>query len=373
MLRGFYLTLLFGSAAPAPAPQPVMDALQGAQVTSATGQASGFQISFSLSKKSLLNTVMLPAGYFDPKIRVIVVITTNNVATVLMDGIITQHTVTPSNEPGQSTLTITGQDLSLLMDMEEKKRAYQGMPAKARVASILQNYLMYGMVPCLSSTVLKDAPDPHIRIPIQTGTDLNYTNALARESGFVFYIEPGPSPGRSVAYWGPEIRTEAPQPSLSVNMDADSNVESLSFTYNGLSKEHLRIGITDPITRNTTYYPVPNIDALRPQLALNPASPMRRGPLFDSAKWDSVEALMRGMAQTAESSDSVSGNGQLDVLRYGHILKARQLVSVRGAGTVYDGLYYVRSVTHDIKRGEYKQNFTITRDGQTSLTQRVTP
>ena len=37
--------------------------------------------------------------------------------------------------------------------------------------------------------------------------------------------------------------------------------------------------------------------------------------------------------------------------------KSRQLVGVRGAGLPFDGLYYVKSVTHDIKRGEYKQSF----------------
>jgi hypothetical protein len=39
------------------------------------------------------------------------------------------------------------------------------------------------------------------------------------------------------------------------------------------------------------------------------------------------------------------------------------LVGVRGAGISYDGLYYVESVTHNLKRGEYKQNFTLSRDG----------
>jgi hypothetical protein len=46
---------------------------------------------------------------------------------------------------------------------------------------------------------------------------------------------------------------------------------------------------------------------------------------------------------------------------------------VRGAGLAYDGLYYVRSVTHDIRRGEYKQSFSLSRDGLISLTQQVIP
>ena len=41
---------------------------------------------------------------------------------------------------------------------------------------------------------------------------------------------------------------------------------------------------------------------------------------------------------------------------------------MRGAGLAYDGLYYVNSVTHTLKRGEYKQSFTLSRDGLISPT-----
>jgi hypothetical protein len=47
------------------------------------------------------------------------------------------------------------------------------------------------------------------------------------------------------------------------------------------------------------------------------------------------------------------------------------LVGVRGAGLAYDGLYYVKSVTHKIKAGEYKQLFELTRNGLISTLPRV--
>jgi hypothetical protein len=48
-------------------------------------------------------------------------------------------------------------------------------------------------------------------------------------------------------------------------------------------------------------------------------------------------------------------------------------VGVRGAGITYDGLYYVDSVTHNLKPGEYKQRFTLSRDGMVSNTPVVLP
>jgi hypothetical protein len=59
------------------------------------------------------------------------------------------------------------------------------------------------------------------------------------------------------------------------------------------------------------------------------------------------------------------------VLRYGHILKARRLVGVRGVGFAFDGLYYVKEVTHKIKRGEYKQSFTLSRNALVSTLPKV--
>ena len=79
------------------------------------------------------------------------------------------------------------------------------------------------------------------------------------------------------------------------------------------------------------------------------------------------------LAAAAEYAEVVSCEGSLDVTRYGTVLKARQLVGVRGAGTAFDGLYYVKRVTHKIKRGEYKQSFTLTRNGLASTVSTVTP
>src|SRR5262249_20345394 len=119
--------------------------------------------------------------------------------------------------------------------------------------------------------------------------------------------------------------------------------------------------------------PIPDIGLLRPPLAARPAIALRQEPVPDTAKLSETQAALLGLAQTAEASDAVSGQGRLEVLRYGHILKARQPVAARGAGVAYDGFYYVKSVTHDLKRGEYKQSFTLGRDGLIAQTPVVAP
>jgi hypothetical protein len=69
----------------------------------------------------------------------------------------------------------------------------------------------------------------------------------------------------------------------------------------------------------------------------------------------------------------VTADGTVDAVRYGSVLRARGLVGVRGVGISYDGFYYVRRVTHTIKRGEYTQSFSLSREGTGSLLPAVRP
>lgn len=374
MASQFFLTLLMGPTIPLPVPRPVVQAIKSVQVTTSAGQRSGFQLSLALSKTSLLNTALLPAGYFDPGIRVIIVVTFNALPTVLMDGIITRQEVAPSNELGGSTLTVTGEDVSVMMDLEELPGIpFVAQPAFLRVGLIVAKYARFGMIPIVIPELFPDIPIPTQQIPFQKGTDLGYIEHLGKEAGYVFYVEPGPVPGLNLAYWGPEIRIGVPQPALNIDMDAHTNVESLSFSFDGLASKRVTLAVQEPITKISIPIPLPTFNPLIPPLAIKPAPTLRVVPLKDVAKLNPFQALGKGLAEAREAADAVSGSGQLDVMRYGRVLKARGLVGVRGAGISYDGLYYVKSVTHTIKPGEYKQSFSLARNGLISITPVVVP
>jgi hypothetical protein len=305
--------------------------------------------------------------------RVLIIMTVNGAPNVLMDGIITRQEVAPSNEPGQSKLTVTGEDLSVLMGIVEMPfMRYPAMPEFVRVNLILVKYLVFGIVPIVIPPLFTDVPNPTKKIPAQTGTDLDYVRLLARRHAYVFYVEPGPAPGSSIAYWGPDIRIPVPQPALNINMDAHTNVESMSFSLDGLAKKITVITIMDPITGKIPIpIPVPNVSIIRPPLGAKVALPSKVEFPQGYSKLSPTEAIGRALGVMFRASDSITVSGSLDVLRYGRVLRSRQLVGVRGAGLAYDGLYYVNSVTHNIKRGEYKQSFSLSRDGLISLTPKV--
>jgi hypothetical protein len=373
MLKGIHLTLLIGPAVPVVPPKAVVDALTEVQVTSSKDR-SGFQLTFALSKNSTLLTTLLPAGYFDPiSTRVIIVVTLRGFPNVIMDGLVTRQELSASNEPGQSTLTITGEDLSLAMDLVDRIIPFPALPDVAKVYAVLAPYAALGVVPLAIPPITSLIRSPTSGWETQPQmTDRGYLKYLAQRCGYVFFVMPGPLPGQSTAYWGPDTNLPVPQPALSINMDADTNVESLSFSLDGLAKKVRVYTVLDPITKKIPIpIPVPNISVFKPPLGARPTMPAKIEFASDVAQMSPDEAARGILGFLMNNSNAISGSGSLDVLRYGHLLRARMLVGVRGTGLAYDGLYYVDSVTHSIKRGEYKQNFALSRDGLISLTPKV--
>ena len=367
MQGGIKLSLLIGSV-PVPAPQEVVEALTSVKVEAGAGETqSGFELTFDLPARSPLRTLfLLTGGGSLPSMRVVLVVQIGGHAEPVIDGMATNVETQPG-EGGVSKLVVKGKDLSALMDIIELTGVpYPAMPPSVRVQRVLAKYAAFGVVPRVIPSIVVDVPVPTERVEQQRGTDYGYVSLLAQECGYVFYLEPGPLPGTSTAYWGPEIRVGEPQPALSVNMDAMSNVEELSFNFDKEKKTVPIVFIQNPFTKRPTGIPIPDITPLNPPLGLVPPLPVKTANLHDTGRMSLPSALMAGIAYAGQNSDSVFGSGRLDAARYGRLLKSRQLVGVRGAGLPFDGLYYVKSVSHDIKRGEYKQGFTLARNGLVS-------
>lgn len=359
---GIRLMLWTGSTIPRPPNPGVMAALTRVQVTNDEDSGDGFQLTFALGHDGVADWDLLD-GSLAAMNRVLIAVVLGVVPEVLIDGIITQQAITPSNEPGRSTLTVTGSGLGVMLDLEERNDPKKNQPDFVIVTGILASYAKYGLVPAVTPTT--DVPIELQRIPRQHETDLACIRRLARDNGFVFYIEPV-TMGVNKAYWGPASRAGVPQPALTMNMGAATNVTSLSFSNDALAPVAAKGGFVEPITK--TVIPVPALPPLRlPPLALYPATPQRTTLLRDTANQGPGQAMLAAAAAATQAPDPVTGQGQLETVRYGSVLRARRPVGVRGSGFSYDGAFYVKSVTHEIAKGSYTQSFRLARDGTGSL------
>jgi hypothetical protein len=378
-LSSVQLSLLMGPIAPIPVSSDVIESLASAEVRIDDVGQSGFQLVFSINKQSPLQTLFILSGAVPLLfMRVVLVATVNGTASVLIDGVITNNQLAPGDKGSNSTLTITGKDLTALMDQSDWSGfPYPACPPEARVAIICAKYSMFGVIPFIIPSIMIDVQLPIEQIPVHQGTDYQYARQLAADVGYVFYIDPGPAPGMSKAYWGPQMKVGPVQPALSIDMDAYTNVENMNFTFDQEKNKIPLLYIYNQETGVSIPIPIPPITPLNPPLGAVMGLPTNLLPpdlkpwRDDVPKLPIPQAIMQGLAQAAENAEGVTCEGSLDVTRYGGVLKARQLVGVRGAGPAFDGLYYVKSVTHKIKRGEYKQSFTLTRNGLVSTVTNV--
>jgi hypothetical protein len=348
-------------------PHAVIEALTAVKVDTGAGETqSGFELAFDLAARSPLRAIFLGLGSAVmggvPFMRVVLIVTINGRAESIVDGVATDIEAQPTDN-GNAKLIIKGKDLSALMDIQQMPATpFPAMPPSARVLLLLAKYAAFGVVPQVIPSVIDEPPLPTEQIPQQQGTDYAYIKKLAADAGYVFYLEPGPVPGISKAYWGPEIRVGLPQPALTTGMDALNNVDQMSFHLDREAKSIPIVYFHDAQSKLSIGLPIPDVTPMNPPLGIIPPLPPKVEHLSDTGHLKPAQALMKGLAYVSQHSDAVFGNGTLDVARYGRILKSRQLVGVRGAGLPYDGLYYVRTATHDIQRGAYKQTFSLARN-----------
>ncbi|MFB6608717.1 hypothetical protein ACFCVO_00205 [Agromyces sp. NPDC056379] len=370
MLGAVALSVRLGPIAVSAAPSVVVDAIEGATVTQAVGARSGFQLSLTYSKTSRIARDLLPSGYFDPMIRVVLIATIRGVPTVLSDGPIKRLDVTASVRPGEHKLVLTGEDVSGYMDVVDATGfPFPAMPSFARVALMMAKYAPLGVLPVTIPTPYPAAWMPTEKYSHQQGTDFEYATKLAKEAGYEFYVTPGPAPGANTAYWGPPVRVGAVQPAISIDLDAASNTDTMSFAVDGnaavLPFAHAKVaGFSVPV-------PVPDLGLLKPPLAARPVIPTKT-KLLETERMKMPEVLTALLAGRG-GTDPVTATGSMQLGRYGRLLTARSLVGVRGAGAAHDGLWFVRSVTTTLGRGSGKQSFQLARDGLVSNVQAVTP
>ncbi|MEW9529288.1 phage late control D family protein [Microbispora sp. NPDC049125] len=372
------LTVLLGAGVPVPAPPRLVESIQRVQVTMSESTRSAFQLVLTDGRSGpggLTDFPLLTEGSLRPFNRVVLIVTFRGVPAVLMDGVITHQELTPGSAPGSATITVTGEDVSVMMDLEERSAAFPAQDEAAIATRIILGYARYGLVPMVVPPPVTDVPLPIERIPVQDDTDLGHLTAMARRFGYVFFVVPGPAPLSNVAYWGPPMRSGVPAAALSAGPGPERNVEDLTFRHDALAPFQVSGQVQDRLT--DAVVPVRSVPDVRPPLAAapdgSPASPYVRKVLYRGTGVSAAQALAKARGAAESSRDSLVVTGSVDTLRYGGVLRARGLIGLRGAGWQHDGLYHVKQVTHTLTRGGYTQDFTLTREGVGSTTSVVRP
>jgi hypothetical protein len=352
---GVAFTLLIGFV---PAPPPLLDAVQEVQVECSLEIASAFRLRLGIAQTAIGDWTVLELDPFRPLLPLSIRVQTGVLPPeALINGYVTAQEATYAAEPGGTTLTVSGMDATLLMNLQEKAMAWPNMPDSAIAAAIFGQYaLIPNVQPTAPSLVEPEGTTT------QRGTDIRFLRRLAQRHGFDCYMQPEPFSGLDVGYFRPPDLVGLPQAVLSVNMGVESNVTDFTVRYELAQPTTALAAGLDVLTKSPQVGVAPV--STQVPLGLEPAllrvlpPPIARPAGTGLARTADLQALAQAVADRSSWALVAEGQVGADV----GVLRPGGIVNVRGAGRAFSGSYYVTRVTHTITRDSYTQRFQARRN-----------
>lgn len=273
----------------------------------------------------------------------------------LVDGLIT-HVELGFGGEQEPYLEISGMDLSTKMDLEEKQLAWANKKDHEIAQSIFSSY---GLSYEVEDTVIQHAEA--VATILQSETDIRFLRRLAARNGFECYVR------GTKGYFRSANLQEPPQKLLAVEFGVETNVAQLKIRVDGTPATTPEIRRVDPLekreeTERLTRLPERALGS-QPLGALRGDQPegrllLRRQP---STTQEEMQARLR--SAYAGASQFVRLEGEIDGRVYLAVLRSGRLVTLKGVGERYSGLYYITRVRHAFTVEGYTQSFEARRNG----------
>lgn len=308
-----------------------------------TRQQDGLWTFLDDERVKLWNKVRISANVTDEEVE-------------LITGYITQ--IKPHLDPDEnnSFIEIWGMDATSLMSLEEKIKDWPNKTDSDIAQEIFSNYNLTPDVE--DSTVVHDEAVATI---IQRETDIQFLKRLARRNGFECFVQ------GDTGYFRKPIFTQAPQPILAAHFGAETNLVYFDAKLNALRPTAVEMHQIDTIGKQLQDAVVETGE--QRQLGRDGALSIE-APNGITARMflkhvvatsqPEMENLCRALFDEAEWL--IEAKGELDSLLYGAVLKARNLVPIKGVGETFSGMYYVTNVKHVFDVDRYLQQFTARRN-----------
>jgi phage protein D len=275
----------------------------------------------------------------------------------IIEGYITHTSVSLSGSgAAESYLELSGMDASVMMDLEEKQAAW---PNKKDNEIAQQIFSSYGLSWEVEDTQLQHMEK--VTTILQSESDIRFLRRLAARNGFECYVK-----GSKGYFRSPNLQ-DPPQPVLALQFGGETNLASAHFDVDGTPPTLLEIRRVDPIEKREDREKLTSLPrrALGKQSlkALRSSAPDGRRLLKQQPSAGTLEMQAKLRSGYDAAAEFVTIRGEIDSRAYGAVLRAKRLVTIKGAGSTYSGLYYVTRVRHVFNTDGYTQSFEAYRNG----------
>ncbi len=276
----------------------------------------------------------------------------------IFSGYITHVKPVFSPDPESVTLEIWGMDKSVLLDREEKLKAWPSVK-DSDIAN--QIFSEYQLTPVVTDTTL--VHDEEVSTIIQRETDMQFLKRLALRNGYECYVQ-----GDFGYFQPPNIDAASPQPVLSAHFGHETTLNFINLNVNALSPSNVAMFQVNRMSKETIDVSVEStqqteLGGMNAESLLGMNIPPARNYVARNCASDDPEmtALCQGLFHSAEWF--VTAEAEVRATLYAHVLLPRATVTVKGIGETHSGVYYVSHVTHMFGPGGYIQRIKLKRNG----------
>lgn len=344
----------------APAQPNLLAAIQEIEVEDHADMADMLRMRISISPNERCSAWTVVDERLFPRLRKVKVLVT--VGTALAEPLIEAYVIETNadfqNQPGQSVFNVVAMDATVCLILEQKVRSFPDMSDSDIAEQIFTEHHFQPVVD--RTSVTRQDVD---QATTQRGTDLQFLRHLAIRNGYEVYVEANPLTQVIEGHFHPPRLDQPAQGVLSVNFREHTNVNSFTARFDMLRPTTARVtGLdTGDLSDQQADSDSVALRELGSESALS-TDHQRRVLLTHTGLSKAGELQTLSQAVVDRSSLAITGEGDLNTVAYGKLLRAKRTVKVRGAAGEFNGTYYVRRVLHTISGDGYTQRFTLHRN-----------
>ena len=292
------------------------------------------------------------------RLTVTMTVGSGQAATPLIDAYVIETRGGAVRQPRHSVLRVVAMDPTVLMDLEEKVRAWPDMTDADIADSVFGEYGFTANVePTQSARRGRRRPDraARQRHPVPP--------AARRPQRLRVLRRGGAASGAVEGHFHPPKLEQTPQAVLSVNLGSATNVDGFEARYDMLRPVTVDAGSLDTEDEDEQRVQAdqPSLRALG-KAGASPDDQPRKVLLTGTGLSQAGELQTYAQAVVDDSAWAMTAEGELDTALYGEVLRAKRPVLVRGAGQRFSGTWYVERVLHTFTADGYTQRFTLRRN-----------
>jgi hypothetical protein len=299
---------------------------------------------------------------FKPYARLAIVVSAQDQPDAcIFDGFVLSHRIHQDCGTTSSSAQVWGQDVSCLMNLEEK--VHEWTKSDAGIANeIFGKYSFHA-----ADDNGKDDSGPHPdtqHTVMQRGTDAQFLRDRARRTGRLFRVCCDQRAGANTGYFAKPNVEGDPKMTLVLNPAEDANIDALDFSWDVARPTEVKakalVMSKEPVDGGSTTSSLTLLDStpLSTFTGSTGAMTTRLTATVDGAG----ELRTRAESLLAEANWFVTCEGEGDLSRLNAVIRAGTLVRVNGAGRLHSGKYFVWSVRHVLTADSHRMKFVLVRN-----------